>query len=108
MEPRTYLFVPGNRPEVLLRRHPDEELLERLGVAAGIARNPMLRRDTAARQDDGAGADLFDHVEPVRAEENHSPVCGEQLDERTKQQARVHVVFRDGQYWSVRRQVALD
>ena len=25
-----------------------------------------------------------------------------------EQQARVHVVFRDGQYWSVRRQVALD
>ena len=51
----------------------------------------LLRDQPPFRQDHDPRAQLLDHVEAVRAEENHPAVGGEQREQRAEQQAGVDV-----------------
>ena len=55
----------------------------------------MLGGEPAARQDDGARADLLDHVEAMRAEQDHAALGRKHAQQRTKQQAGVDVEARE-------------
>src|SRR5687767_262509 len=63
--------LPGERCEVGLVRRAHEGLLEGLGSIPLEVRHPSLEDDSSGRQHDHARAQLLDHVEPVRAEEDH-------------------------------------
>src|SRR6185295_4966470 len=67
--------------EVLLVGHPVEQVLERRGVARARRRDEVLGDDLSLRQDHRARADLLDHVEAMRAEEDHPALRGEHRDE---------------------------
>ena len=68
-------------------------------VSSDVAKSRLARAaDTTCsatnlslRQDHRARADLLDHVEAMRAEEDHPALRGEHRDERAEEQARVDV-----------------
>src|SRR5262245_21366050 len=64
--------LPRERPVVLLLRHSDECLLERSRSRPFEGVHTAFDGHATRRQDDDARAQLLDHVEAVRAEEDHA------------------------------------
>src|SRR5688572_33179832 len=78
--------VCGNSRVIFLLGHLREDVFQRRSPIVAKVGDPAVGHHLAAMQDYHAFANLFDHVEPVRAEENRPAFARQCLEEGSEQQ----------------------
>src|SRR6476646_6611210 len=83
--------APRQWSEVCLTCYTNKDIFKRWRVRSAERRNLVLGDDSSVGENDDAGAELLDHVEPMGAEKHHAVVGNKQAEERSKQKPCRHV-----------------